>query len=65
MAIFTSSNLHIIKIVFCPPVTTCHLEFVMKVLRTCCELLAIFLVQSSMNQILEKSNFIFNGEIFI
>ena len=65
MTIVISSNLHIIKIVFCPPVTTCHLGFVMKVLRICCELLAIFLVQSSMNQILEKSNFIFNGEIFI
>ena len=59
MAIFTSSNLHIIKIVFCPPVTTCRLGFVMKVLRTYCELLAIFLAQSSMNQNFGEVKFYF------
>ena len=54
-----------LKLFFCSPITIYHLEFVMKVLRTCCEhnIFHNFLVNLQWTKILEKSNFIFNGQI--
>ena len=54
-----------LKLFFCSPITIYHLEFVMKVLWTCCEhnIFHNFLVNLQWTKILEKSNFIFNGQI--
>ena len=55
----------LLKLFFCPPITIYHLRFVMKVLRTCCEhnIFHNFLFNLQWTKILEKSNFIFNGQI--